>query len=381
MTWLRRVRPALLRFSLYLIGVAVMIGSLLGAKLLTGGHDENAKAESSGGNPSKIAGPLVLGTVDSNPQPIPCGLPPVLQSGTILKIYVKDGDEIHAGDKLYVFDTSSLQGTLGVAQCAVEVAKTKVAEAKQGVIQHAKKVNLQEQAIKIANTTKESKADYYRFVERNLKEYYSKEQVPMDKWDAKLKNDDKLFAAQIAYSTALSEWELKQSELNALQEGAKTADIMVTQAEAVVKQAEAEVARAQKTIDLCTIRAKIDGTIEQVTISEGSTLGISTPKPALWLIPAGPRVVRAEIEADFAHCVSSSLEGKEVTIYDNADPKMTYKGKVRRVGEAFLPKRSSEGLLGSDTLVLPALIEVSDAKPANRPPLRIGQRVRVDLGQ
>jgi hypothetical protein len=100
------------------------------------------------------------------------------------------------------------------------------------------------------------------------------------------------------------------------------------------------------------------------------------------LIPAGPRVVRAEIEADFAHRVSSKLIGKVVTIYDNTDPKLTYKGEVLRISDTFLLKRSAnEGFLGSDTRVLEAAIKVIEAAPADRPPLRIGQRVRVDLGQ
>ena len=104
----------------------------------------------------------------------------------------------------------------------------------------------------------------------------------------------------------------------------------------------------------------------------------------MWLIPAGPRIVRAEIEADFAHQVTKEILNKEVTIYDNTNPRLTYKGKVTRIGGTFLPKRSSsnEGLLtGQGTLALEADIEVLDAAPPGRPPLRVGQRVRVDLGQ
>jgi multidrug resistance efflux pump len=368
----------LLRFSLYLIGVAVMIGSLVGAKLLTGGHDENVKAESPGAN-GKISGPLVLGTVDSNPQPIPYGLPPVLPSGTIAEVFVKDGDEVHADQKLYEFDTSIQQCDLKRAKINAEMASSKVATAKEAEKQHAKKVALLEEAVKIAETKKQINKDKYSITQHNLETGYSTAGFPMETWPDRLKNDVRLFEANGDYITSSSELELKKGELAQL----KTSDIslLVKEAQVAVDQAQAEVTKAQTAVDLCTVQAKTPGTIEQVTISRGATLGISTVKPALWLIPAGPRVVRAEIEAEFAHRVSSSLEGKEVTIYDNSDPKLTYKGKVRRVGEAFLPKRSSEGLLGSDTLVLPALIEVIDAKPANRPPLRIGQRVRVDLGQ
>jgi multidrug resistance efflux pump len=179
----------------------------------------------------------------------------------------------------------------------------------------------------------------------------------------------------------LSEWELKQHEQNTLKVAAEIIAIQIKQAEAVVSQAQAEAKKAQSAIDLCTIVAKIDGTIEQVTIGEGATLGVGTLKPALWLIPKGPRIVRAEIEADFAHRVSDKDLGREVTIFDNTDPKLTYKGKVLLISKTFLPKRSTEGILGSETRVLEAQIEVLDASPADRPPLRVGQRVRVDLGK
>jgi hypothetical protein len=118
-----------------------------------------------------------------------------------------------------------------------------------------------------------------------------------------------------------------------------------------------------------------------VKISEGTTLGISSRDPALWLVPAGTRIVRGEIEAEFAHRVGDGLKGKEVTIADHTDPKLTYKGKVLRISDTFLPKRSSDGLLGNDTRVLEVRIEVVDAAPAGIPPLRVGQRVRVNLGQ
>ena len=164
----------------------------------------------------------------------------------------------------------------------------------------------------------------------------------------------------------------------------KTADpqVKVKEAQAAVEQAKAELAKAQSAVDLCVVRAKMPGTIEQVSIGPGTTMGVGTRAPALWLIPAGPRVVRAEIEAEFAHSVGSGIVGKTVTVSDHSDPKLTYSGVVRRVGSTFLLKRSNaENFLGSDTRVLEVVIEVSDPAPAGKPPLRVGQRVRVNLGQ
>jgi hypothetical protein len=100
------------------------------------------------------------------------------------------------------------------------------------------------------------------------------------------------------------------------------------------------------------------------------------------LIPAGPRVVRAEVEAEFAHRVGQDKLGKTVTIYDHTDPNVVYKGVVKRIGTTFLPKRNYEGgLVPNETKVLEALIEVTDPNPRGMPPLRVGQKVRVNFGK
>jgi multidrug resistance efflux pump len=386
MTTLQSDRSKLrLRHTLYLLGVVLMIGSLLGAKLLTDGNGGgNEKNEQGRSNPEKLVGPVVMGTVDSDPQPIPYGLPPVLQSGTIVEKFVKDGDDVKAGTKLYRFDTSPLEQSLEVAKKGAEVTRKKLAEARIGLTLHHEHVKSLELAVKVAERNKEGRLEIYGLIERKLKDYYRTEnkKITEEELKAKLDNEDKLLTAKVDYYKALSEWENQGRELETQKVAAERIAILIEQADAVVKQAEAEVAKAQKAIDLCTIYAKVDGKIEQVTIGEGATLGVSTLKPALWLIPAGPRIIRAEIEADFAHRVTSKLIGKEVTIYDNTDPKLTYKGKVMRISDTFLTKRSAnETLLGTGTPILEAAIQVIDATPADRPPLRVGQRVRVDLGQ
>jgi hypothetical protein len=84
--------------------------------------------------------------------------------------------------------------------------------------------------------------------------------------------------------------------------------------------------------------------------------------------------------------VTPDLLDKEVVIKDHTDQNLTYRGKVVRIGETFMPKHSPEGILGNDTRVLPVDIEVLEATPSSapagkKPPLRVGQRVRVQLGQ
>jgi multidrug resistance efflux pump len=319
-----------------------------------------------------------MGTVDSDPGPVSYGLPTVLQSGSIAEVFVKDGQEVKAGDKLYAFDTSIQKRDMERAEAAVKVQQRKVDEAKEGAKQHAKKIEVLTKGVEASAAKVEWQGHLVKLIEENLEQAYIAEKMSPEEIKKKKARNADLYKAQVDKVTAENELGVRTAELNAL----KAADpqVLVHEAEAGVAQAQSEVEKAKTAIELCTVKARTAGTIEQIRISPGATLGISTRDPALWLIPAGPRVVRAEVEADFAHRVSSDIIGREVTIYDHSDPKFTYKGIVRRVGGTFLPKRS-ESLLQSDTRVLEAVIEVIDPAPAGNPPLRVGQRVRVNLGQ
>ena len=88
------------------------------------------------------------------------------------------------------------------------------------------------------------------------------------------------------------------------------------------------------------------------------------------------------MEAEFSQRVGLDLVGRSVTVMDHSDPKLTYTGTVRHIGGTFLLKRATaENFLGGDTRVIEAVIDVPDPSPAGKPPLRVGQRVRVNLGQ
>ena len=371
MTWLRKTRPALVG-----VGLAVAIGSLIGARQLTGGSGKPADVAPA----PRAGGPVVLGLVDTDPPPVAYGLPPVLQSGTVTKVHVKDGDEAQAGKELYEFDATIQKADVKLAATAVEYAKTKVKEAETGRTQHAESLKVAEEMVKGARQKVDVTASAYRLAETRLETYYRTEKIPEADWKERKKSESTLHQANAEWIGATSELSVATAKQNQL----KTADpeIKVNEAEAAVEQAKAQLAKAQAVVDLCVVRAKLPGTIEQVSIGAGSTIGVGTRAPALWLIPAGARVVRAEVESEFAHRVGPNIEGKVVTISDHTDPKLTYAGTVRRVPPVFMLKRASaENFLGGDTRVLEVVIEVSDPNPPKMPPLRVGQRVRVNLGQ
>jgi len=366
---------------LYVVGVAVIVGSLVGARALTAGNG-NAADPPKTANPvpksDSKTGPVVLGTVDSNPGPVQYGLPPVIQSGTISEVFVKEGQEVKKGDKLFEFDTSILTRDLERAVAAVALARTKVAEAEEGAKQHELNIEVAKQVVTAAENKERLNGVLYNIVKGNLEKGYKAENVAENLWQSRFALNPDLYKANVDYDVARQEVMLQKAKVKVME--AADPKVMIKQAEAGVAAAQAEVNKAKTAIELCTVRAKTAGTIEQIKTSPGATLGISTRDPALWLIPGGPRIVRGEVEADFAHRVKSDLVGKEVIISDHTDPKLTYKGTVSRVGGTFLPKRD-QGLLGNETRVIEVVIEVAEPTGDEKHPLRVGQRVRVNLGQ
>ena len=116
-----------------------------------------------------------------------------------------------------------------------------------------------------------------------------------------------------------------------------------------------------------------------VHAAPGMTFGPSTRTPVLWLLPSGKRVVRAEVEAEFAYKIAEK-EGRKVTIYDGSNFTLVYEGTLRRISTGYLPKRSQvDSLTVNPTKVLECTIEVTDPTPPGKPPLRIGQPVRVSF--
>jgi multidrug efflux pump subunit AcrA (membrane-fusion protein) len=373
-----------------LLGISLLLGARLFGTGVTGSDPPKTANPTNGKNGS---GPVVIGFVDSDPPKIEYGLPPHMQSGQIAKVSVHEGDHVKADDELFVFDTSMQQADLNRANAMLNKARAEENRATTLLKAHEQAVRTQILAVKAAKTKADSTAENYTNYDKFKREEYAKIQgwpagrpltpVEQRQVDDYMAADSRRAELKTTKEVAALEWETEQVRLDEVISAKVTKiDPAIAEAKAGVAQADAEVKRAETALNLCTVRAKTAGTIEQISISAGAVLNISTRTPALWLIPDGPRVVRAEVEAEFAHRVTPNMIGRQVTVYDHSDPSLTYKGTFKRISDAFLPKRSAgSNLLGNDTLVLEAVIEVTDAAPPGQPPLRVGQKVKVNFGQ
>jgi hypothetical protein len=141
----------------------------------------------------------------------------------------------------------------------------------------------------------------------------------------------------------------------------------------------AKVDEAKQAISMCLLKAgNVGGIVEQITAAPAVTFGPASRGPVLILVPTGPRVVRAEAEAEFAFKIADKI-GKQVTICDSNNFALTYTGTIRRISTAYLPRRSATEFQLNPPKTLELLIDVTDPAPPNKPSLKVGQPVRVSV--
>ena len=114
-------------------------------------------------------------------------------------------------------------------------------------------------------------------------------------------------------------------------------------------------------------------------MSDGHTFHPTSRDPAFWFLKDGPLIVRAEVTQEFARRV---VLGKAATIEDEADSQQTWKGRVSKISDQFLPKRQGgttafDFMPVSDDRVLECQISI-DLAPGEAGP-KYGQKVRISL--
>jgi multidrug resistance efflux pump len=371
----------------WILGVALLAVSLVAARLNSPGPSANGDkpAAATGGT----VGPTVVGTVGTIPDVLavyPPGVPG-MASLTVKKVYVKAGASVQPGDVLVEFDSSAFAEQKTQAEHAVTEAEWTAEQARKKVELYPQEVDKAKLGVKKAtednDTAKQARDTVRDVLEKTLA-------LPDLNLKRVLNEDEKVVRRKESVELQTAEARVRLTDI-----GVENAKAALKQAEdskplleADEKKANAAVARykaavtaATNLLDSFKLKAQLAGTIEQVTVAEGAAVGPTVRTPMMYLVPAGPRVVWAEVEAEFAHKIDAFV-GKPVTVLAGEKFNDTYPGVARRVSGAFLPKRfGSDSLVNSPTRALECLIEVTDPAPAGKPPLRPGQPVRVAFSQ
>jgi membrane fusion protein, multidrug efflux system len=352
----------------WLLGVALLTVSLVGASHVlhsrpadTPARDTKAPAERSFNGPPGV---VCHGTVEieGSANGYYNALAPA-QAGEVTEVLVYEGQNVKAGDILLRVNDEPFQTAVAQAEIGVRLAELDVAKAKRGLEQHRHGVEAKRaevEATKHAVAAAEAKLH--------------RAQVLVER---KLGNEDEIKEGEETLNAAKQGVEAKEADLRRLE--ASKPEIEVQQAEESVALARDRVKQARAVLDHCVLKAPTDGTVLRLNVSKGVLLTAQTRQPPVVFAPAGPRIVRAEVEQEFAPRVQP---GMPAAIFDdtNANAPVAWTGTVKRLADAYLPRRGAGETLsltaGGEGRVLECVIELA---PSQAPP-RLGQRVRVNIG-
>jgi multidrug resistance efflux pump len=281
------------------------------------------------------------------------------QPGRVAEVRVEENETVKAGAVLLRLDDTVARLRIQEAEADLQATRIQLAVARKLP---------QQQQVRLAQVQAGIEAVRHRLAaaqhERDRKaELHAKDLLP--KVELEVAGD------QVKELEALLQAEMeKRAELQ-LHEPA--ADIR--RAEENVRASEARLHQAQESLKEHSLRAPSDGKVLRVLVGPGEMLGALPKQPVLLFCPEGPRFIRAEVEQEFAHHIQV---GQPATLRDESDDPCVWQGRVSLLSDWFTQRRSmlQEPLQRNDVRTLECLIALEPGQP----PLRIGQRVRVLIG-
>lgn len=342
---------------LSLIVVAFSVAGT-GWVLYTRAGDGNPKADERAATSISPSGGSVVCFGHVDVEPGITALYPV-QPGRVTEVLVHEDDSIKAGTVLFRLDERQAKFLVRRAQEDLKASELQLADARKLPQQQDLKLAQQRQAI-LATQHRLASARHLLEHNRNL---MKRELAPREEVEAGAEKVKELEAAQEAEKQKLQELELADPASQ------------VERAEADVRAKQAHLEEAQYALEECSVKAPADGKVLRLLVGVGDVLSTQPRQPAVQFCPAGPRIVRAEVEQEFANRVA---KGQTALIQDDSSSGSGWRGKVARLSDWYTHRRSmlQEPLQFNDVRTLECIVQLDPGQPA----LRIGQRVRVTLG-
>lgn len=298
---------------------------------------------------------VCTGRVDAAETVIP--LVPV-QAGRVVEVTVSDGATVKKGAILLRTDDTVARSQLAQAEAAFEIARVELSSAEQDAQRFPDQLSARDQLLVAAVARVEAA--------RNLLQQRQEQNAvtPLGKAElaaiqARIKELVALEAAERGQVADLRKWDPA---------------LKIRVARARLQAAEADLALARQAVRETIVTAPTDGTILRVQAALGGLVSPSSPIPPIIFAPAGPYVIRAEVEQEFLGRVR---EGMKALVHDESrSDGPTWTGRVARLSPWVAQKRSfllDPGEI-NDVRTVECVIELES--PSG---LWIGQRVRVRL--
>jgi multidrug resistance efflux pump len=283
-----------------------------------------------------------------------------LQPGEVSEVLVQENEEVEAKTVLFKLEDTLQQLQLREARKALEAAEEKRDEARRLEEQHAAQRDAQAAAVK----AKKEELEVARQTRDEAKRLFDKQLGP---------SEEKMKAVEANVRALEAVVQVEEAKLRVIDAVDPKAALRSAQIDVDAKKL--LIQKAEYAVEKCIVRAPRKGTVLRMLVSPGEMLGPNPRQPAVLFCPSGPRIVRAEVEQEYADRV---VLNQSASIQDADHPKGTWRGKVTRIADWYTQRRSimPEPLQFSDVRTLECIVELEP----NQPPLKIGQRVRVTLG-
>jgi multidrug resistance efflux pump len=283
-----------------------------------------------------------------------------LVPGRVVKVEVTENQEVKAGAVLVRLDDFQARRQLQEAEADAANAREQAAQAEKLPARHKARLAQQQAALQA--------------VQHRLTGARAALQLKQRLEEKQLASSQETVAAAALVRELEALEQAEEARLSELKLHDATAGIKTARASLRVKEARLE--QARRAVEECALKAPVDGTIMRLLVGPGDVLGAQAKQPAVLFCPAGKRIIRAEVEQEFAGRVAV---GQLASVQDDARAGATWRGRVSRLSDWYTQRRSVvlEPTQMNDTRTLECIIILD----AGQPPLRIGQRVRVTLGR
>jgi multidrug resistance efflux pump len=350
-------RLAALRVPLAVsLGVVLLLASLLIAGLALRTHAGDRTSRGAAAPPGDDSRWVALGHVDAE-----AGVTPLypLQYGRVRSIEARENEAVQAGAPLLHLDDTLAALQVEEAQTALAATRDRLAQAEEMARQYREKVAAQKQAVEAARCD----AELAR-IQRDRVKRLNREGVSG--------NPEDVQSAEVVVEKAAAGLQGEEKKLAALE--ALDPDVGIRLAKRDVDAKQLLLRKAQKARDEHTLRAPFAGTPLRILAGVGESLGPNPRQAAIQFCPAGPLVVRADVDQEFAGRVR---ERQAVRVLDHITGKEIGPGRVERIAGWYAHRRSiiQEPLQFSDVRTLECLVKLDPGTYS----IRVGQRVRVEF--
>jgi multidrug resistance efflux pump len=283
-----------------------------------------------------------------------------IASGRVASLLVHENDRVEAGAALLRLEDAQAGLQVAETKIALQTAQAQLTAARAAPEEHAAKLDQQ----RAAGEAAEQRVAASRTLLGRKQQLAKLNQISTEDVTAAQDQVNELQATAHAESAKLSELQLHDPVVE------------VRRAELNVAAMQSKVDQAQHVLDECTLKAPGAGSILRILVNPGDVLAPQTSQAAILFAPNGPRLVRAEVDQEFAGRIAA---GQPAVIEDDATSGKRWTGRVLRVADWYHSRRTilKEPAPPLDVRTVECLIEFD----AGQSQPRLGQRVRVTLGE